>query len=389
MAEGGESVAKLKVKKALVQKAVKALVQVVAKRSANANPLFSDSSETMTVLFTLGTIPDKRRVKPVMVPLPHPMYDDKAEVCFFCKDPQKTYKELLLKTHPVPGLTKVIGIDKLRRNYKTVEAQRALADAFDLFLCDRNVVEMMPKILGATFYKKKKKPPIPVRINKSDPKTPIEKAIHGTPLRIPTGASVAVKIGKCSMPEEHLIANAAAVISHVVKYLERTPVQSISVQATDAPALPIWRRERTPGELMDLKKRASDATSSAASETGASGGVSESEGTGASEMISDAGETLSTRDTISDVDLSSVPGTPTLSSVGDTLSELDSEAGDVEDAAAVAKEDLPLLKGLKKKRRRGAAAPAATAAPAAKEQEAKAAPADMPPPTRPRKKGKA
>merc|ERR1719253_2063157 len=140
-------------------------------------------------------------MKPVLIPLPHPMFNDKSEVCFIAKDPQKQFKELLITKHPVPGLTKVIGIDKLRRNYKTAEAQRALADAFDLFLCDRNVVEMMPKILGSTFYKKKKKPPIPVRINKSDPKTPIEKAIHGTPLRIPTGPSVAVKIGKCSMPE--------------------------------------------------------------------------------------------------------------------------------------------------------------------------------------------
>jgi len=307
MADDSETVAKLKVKKATLQKAIKALTQVVTKRSANSNPLFGDSSETMTLLFTLSTVPDKRKVKPVMVPLPHPMYDDKAEVCFISKTPQKKYKELLLQTHPVPGLTKVIGLEKLRKNYKTIEAKRALADAFDLFLCDRNVVEVMPKILGSIFYQKKHKAPIPVKIIHSDPKPALQKAIGGTPLRIPTGPCIGVKFGRCSMTEEQLLANAASVVSHVVKYLNKTPVQSISVQATDAPALPVWRRPRPPGELLDLKKHFSDTASSAASDTGASG-VSESEGTGASEIVSDAGETLSTRDTISE--MSSAPGTP-------------------------------------------------------------------------------
>lgn len=396
MAEEGESAAKMKVKKVHLQKSVKALVQLVAKRSANANPLFADSAESMSLLFTTSTIPDKKRVRPVMIPLPHPLYDEKAEVCFLCKDPQKKYKELLLKTHPVPGLTKVIGMTKLRKNYNTVEAKRALADAFDLFLCDRNVVESMPKILGSIFYQKKRKAPIPVRLTIGDPKPAIEKAMRGTPLRIPAGPCIGVKIGRCSMPEEHLIANAAAVISHVVRHLERTPVQTISIQATDSPALPIWRRPRPPGDLVDLKKRSSDTASTGASDTGASG-VSESGGdTATSDIISDAGDTLSTRDTISDVDLSSVPGTP-LDSVGDTLSELDSEAGDLDDIPAVAKADLPLVKGLKKKgqgpekkRKKGAAPSSPAAAPAAAEKkEAKAPAAAMPPPGRPGKKAKA
>jgi len=91
----------------MLQKAIEALTRVVAKRSANSNPLFSESSETMAPLCTLGTVPDRRRVKFAMVRLPHPMFDDKAEVCFVSKTPQKKYRELLLQTHPVPGLTKV------------------------------------------------------------------------------------------------------------------------------------------------------------------------------------------------------------------------------------------------------------------------------------------
>merc|ERR1712232_1408646 len=149
-------------------KAVKALVDIVGKKSANANPLFGSSSETMTLYFTLAQIPDKRKLKPFMIPLPHPMFDAKSEICFISKDPQKQFKEFLLQKHPVPGVTKVIGVDKLRKNYKTLDQKRKLADAFDLFLCDLPIAEMMPKLLGQAFSRKKKMP-LPVRLRVADP----------------------------------------------------------------------------------------------------------------------------------------------------------------------------------------------------------------------------
>mmetsp|Transcript_66454 Transcript_66454/g.174210 ORF Transcript_66454/g.174210 Transcript_66454/m.174210 type:complete len:361 (-) Transcript_66454:90-1172(-) len=348
------AVEKMKVKKEVLAKGVRALSQVIAKRSANANPLFESCSETMTLLFTLSTIPDKKRMKPFMIPLPHPMYDDKAEVCFISKDPQKTYKELLLQKHPVPGLKKVIGVEKLRKNYKTLEAKRALADSFDLFLCDARVMDMMPKLLGTVFYSKKLKLPIPVKIKPADPTAAILQAINGTALRVPTGPCVGVKVGRCSMTEEQLTANASAVIAAVAKHVGKwNPVQSISIQATDAPALPVWRRPATPGGAVDLKKL--QAASSDASETGASA-ASETDPSGLSTLPSDAGETLSTR------------GTSTMgdSTAGET-SELDLD-DDAEEETPTRKEDLPLLQGLKKKgKRKGAqAVSAAAAAPPAK-----------------------
>ena len=77
--------------------------------------------------------------------------------------------------------------------------------------------------------------------------------------------------------------------------------------------------------------------SSAASDTGASG-VSDSEITG-SEIVSDAGETLST---LSDTDRELETG-------GETMSEIDAQSEELE----MRKEELPLVQGLKKKRRLG------------------------------------
>lgn len=334
---------KLGVKKALLSKAVKALAQIVQKKSANTNQLFGEASETMTVYFTLSSIPDRRRLKPVSIPLPHPMYDDKSEICFICRDPQKKYKELLMQKHPVPGITKVIGVDKLRRNYKTFDDKRKLADAFDLFLCDAAVMEMMPKLLGSIFLDRKLKRPIPVRL-RAQPEENLKKAISSTPLRIPSGPCLGIKIGRVGENEDNLVANAAAVIVAVKRHLEQQDnyIQSISVKTTDSPSLPIWRRERPKGELLDLKKYHSDTASSAPSQSGRSGSAT---ATSDSEIVSDAGETLSTRDTISELDT----GNETLSELG---SELDSEAGDIDEDEVVSKGSMPLMQGLKGKKRR-------------------------------------
>jgi len=364
---------KVKVKKSQLEKAIRALAAVNAKKTANANPLFGANAETMTLIFTLNRVPDKKKVKPMLIELPHPMFDDKSEVCFLAKDPQKQYKELLMQKHPVPGITKVIGIQKLIKNYKTAESKRALADAFDLFLCDSRVVAMMPKLLGSIFYEKKLKLPIPVRMKLEDPAPALQRAMNSTTLRIPSGPCMGIKIGRCSMDEETLVKNAAAVISFVVKHMADNPVQTISVQATDCPALPVWRRAPA-GDAFSMKKWASDAGSSSASDTGVSGASdTESVSVRGSELPSDAGETWSTAsdgETIGE----------SLSELETTGSELDAEAGDVDDRPA-ANVELPLMKGLKKKGKLGAGAKRAA-------PQADAADTMKPPPAKKAKKAK-
>lgn len=371
---------KVRVKKAMLSRAVKALCQIVAKKTANTNPLFEANTETVQLQFTLSKVPDKRKTKPFIIELPHPMYNEKSEICFISKDPQKKYKDLLIRENPLPGLTKVIGVDKLRRNYKEFGDKAALADSFDLFLCDSAVAEMMPKLLGKMFYKNKRKLPVPVRFRMQDPHTNIKKAMNGTPLRIPQGPCLAIKIGRCSMDPQELEENAAVVIAKVVKHIADNPIMSICLQATDSPALPIWKRERLPGGLADLKKYRAD-NSSAASDTGASGVTSETENAG-SEITSDAGETLSTRDSFSEAAISEI----------DTDLESASGLHSEGEEAQVAKQDLPLMQGLKKKKRKlGAAAAAGSAetpatASAAEKKEGSMAP---PPPKKKKKAEKA
>lgn len=356
-ADAEKAAAKVSVKRTQLEKAVRALLQIVSRRTANANPLFDQNSETMTLTFTLSRVPERRIVRPVMIPLPHPMYNEKSEVCFFSKDPQKNYKELILRKHPVPGVTKVIGIDKLKRNYKTPDLKRALADSFDLFLCDTRVVEFMPGILGKVFYTSKLKRPIDVRLKEEEenPTASLQQAMRATPFRVPSGPCIGVKIGWCSMSEEELVKNAAAVIAAVpkIKYIRSNPVQTIQLQATNAPALPVWRRPPPPGAPVHLKKLGSDVGSSSASDAGVSGG-SETEDTDlhSSTVPSDAGETLSTRDTSSEIGTAEASSEIEAESSALSQSELDSEVGDVDARGATSRDKLPLVRDVQLRRKR-------------------------------------
>jgi len=368
---------KLKIKKDGLAKAVRALLQVVKKRGDSTNQLFESSGETMTVLFTLGKVPVKKKMRPHLIELPHPMFDETSEVCFFSKSPQKPWKDMLIRNRSI-GLSKVIGMDKLKKNYGTLEAKKALCEAFDLFLCDASVADVLPQSLGRIFYKERHKIPIPVNIKLGgNPDEQIKKVIRGTCVRVPAGPCLGVKIGRCGMSEEQLAKNANTVIKGVAKLLHEKHenyIQSISVQATNAPALPVWRRPVTPGGPIDLKKHRSatgDATSSAASETGSSF-ASETEDPDISELPSDAGETLSTRDTVSEQETAE----------DTTNSEMNSEAGDAESESAA--EPQAPKKGSKRKgkRRQEEEAPA--------EPKAAAKPASsMAPPGKKAKKAKA
>ena len=61
-----------------------------------------------------------------------------------------------IKSMSNSGVAKVIGISKLKANYFTFEAKRKLCDQYDIFLADDRIIPSLPKLIGKTFFKKKK-----------------------------------------------------------------------------------------------------------------------------------------------------------------------------------------------------------------------------------------
>jgi ribosome biogenesis protein UTP30 len=72
----------------------------------------------------------------------------------------------------------VIGLTKLRKNYKSYEDRRKLLRSYDLFVADEKVVTFLPALLGKVFYEKKKQP-VPVRIRGSVA-GPVQKVLGST-----------------------------------------------------------------------------------------------------------------------------------------------------------------------------------------------------------------
>ena len=53
-----------------------------------------------------------------------------------------------MKQQKLAGITKIIGVSKLRTKYEAPEAKRQLCSLYDIFLADDRVIPSLPKLLG-------------------------------------------------------------------------------------------------------------------------------------------------------------------------------------------------------------------------------------------------
>lgn len=203
------------------------------------NQLLEDSCD-ISLIFGLRKIPQRDPTKPIGIPLDHTLHPRGAEVCLITKDPQKDFKQLLTE-RGVDSVTKVIGLSKLRKNYKSFEQKRNLCNQFDVFLADARILNFLPSVLGKKFFEKKKQP-IPVNLTKRNLKVELTKAIDSTQLFLGHGACCAVRVGRShfSVPElvDNIMKASSAVISHIPKQWKN--VQSINIKTPSSIALPIF-----------------------------------------------------------------------------------------------------------------------------------------------------
>lgn len=214
----------------------------------------------------------------------------------FTKDPQRAYKDLVASdSFPATLRTKVqrvLGVDKLRKRYKSYEQKRALLAEYDIFLVDDRIIKIVAEFLGKTFYQSKSKRPIPVRLTagayidksaKKDAKEPqnvvgspqgaakeIESALNSTYLSMSASANTSIKVGLLSMTPEQLTENTSAVVAALIpKHIEQgwRNVRSLHIKGPSTKALPIWLAD----ELWVDEKQVLDAPYRAAITDGAKG----------------------------------------------------------------------------------------------------------------------
>lgn len=186
--------------------------------------------------------------KPIRLPIPHPFRDPSDEglrVCFISRDPQRQYKDLI-NPLKIACISKISGVDKIRKKFKPYEARRNLCAAFDLFLADSSVVPLLPKLLGRVFFDKKKQP-VSVKVNAKTPQDvaqELQDAIRATYLFQTSASSTSVCIGTVAQSASQVAANLEAVVKLLGKKLPGglSNIRSVHVKTADSAALPIYVR---------------------------------------------------------------------------------------------------------------------------------------------------
>lgn len=205
-----------------------------------------DDDQLLYLVVSLKKIPDENRTNPYRIPVPHPLFslDGSQDVCLFVDDrkglKKKEAKQKLAEEN-IP-IAKVIGLSKLRTDYKPFEAKRKLCGSYDLFLADKSVLPFLPKLLGKIFFKKKKHP-IPVDLGKKDWKKQIEAACGSVFLYVKGGSCSVVKVGRLSQTADEVVDNIAAVVLGVSSIIPRKwkNVRSMYLKTLESVPLPLYQ----------------------------------------------------------------------------------------------------------------------------------------------------
>eukprot|EP01104_Vermistella_antarctica_P009702 TRINITY_DN2515_c0_g1_i1.p1 TRINITY_DN2515_c0_g1~~TRINITY_DN2515_c0_g1_i1.p1 ORF type:complete len:455 (-),score=123.36 TRINITY_DN2515_c0_g1_i1:86-1276(-) len=213
--------------------------RVSSSSSASSSSSLFEEEDYIELIILLKKVPDRSRLKPVAIPVPHTVRGDHIEVCLFVKDPQRTYKDLVEEQKI--GVDKVIGMTKLKKNYKSFEQKRQLCGSYDLFLTDDRLVSMMPPALGKSFFRKKKQP-VPIKMKAETLKYNVERVRKSAVLILGGGSCCNVKIANTGMKSSQVAENIIAGMESIVKHIPRKwkNVQSVNLKLVSSPSLPIY-----------------------------------------------------------------------------------------------------------------------------------------------------
>ncbi|KAG6385771.1 hypothetical protein SASPL_154652 [Salvia splendens] len=237
-----------RVSQSAIEAAVTALLKHKSAQSAHEKLQLLPQDDYFYLNLTLKKIPSNPRTNPYRIPLPHPILDAAAsEVCLIVDDrpgtttPPSDQIKKLIKSQSIP-ISKVIKLSKLKANYKPFEARRKLCNSYDMFLVDKRVVHLLPKLIGKEFFRKKKLP-LGVDLGKKNLKVQVERVLGSALLFIGKGTCSVLKVGKMEMEKGGIVENVVEAIKGAV---ERVPkkwdgVRSLHLKLSDSVALPVYQ----------------------------------------------------------------------------------------------------------------------------------------------------
>ncbi|XVF14869.1 hypothetical protein REPUB_Repub09cG0098000 [Reevesia pubescens] len=232
-----------------VEKAVNALLKWKDSQSQTQKPQLLEHDEFLYLIVTLKKIPQKPRVNPHKVPLPHPLIHpstDLTELCMVIDDRPKSgltkdAASKKIKSENIP-ISKVVKLSKLKTDYRPFEAKRKLCDSYDMFFADRRIIPVLPRLLGKQFFKKKKIP-VPLDLKHNNWKEQIDKACASAMLFLSSGTCSVVKVGKLSMGKKEIVENVIASINGIAEIVPSKwgNIRSFHLKLLESLALPLYQ----------------------------------------------------------------------------------------------------------------------------------------------------
>ncbi|OWM78765.1 putative ribosome biogenesis protein C8F11.04 [Punica granatum] len=230
-----------------VERAVQALFKWRDAKSETEKPQLLQQDEFFYLILTLKKIPAKGRTNPFKIPIPRPLIDPQlSEICLIIDDGPKSNltkdaAQKKIKAENIP-VSKVMKLSKLRSDFKAFEAKRKLCDSYDLFLADRRVLPVLPRLLGKQFFKKRKIP-ISVDLKHKGWKEQIENVCGSALMFLGSGTCSVVKVGKASMGKKEIAENVLAAINGVAEVVPRKwrNIRSFHLKMLESLALPIYQ----------------------------------------------------------------------------------------------------------------------------------------------------
>ncbi|XP_057423249.1 uncharacterized protein LOC130717144 [Lotus japonicus] len=231
-----------------VSKAVASLLKWRKSQSETQKPnLLGLDEEFVYLVLTLKKVPQKGRVNPHKLPLPHSLHSDFSQHCLILDDRAnkgrvtKADAQAKIKAESIP-IAKVLKLSKLTSDYRPFEAKRKLCDSYDLFFTDKAVVPLLARLLGKQFFKKRKVP-VPLDLTKKNWKEQVEKACSSAMMFLRTGTCSVVRVAKVSMEKDEIVENVVAAVRSAVELVPKKwgNVRSLHVKMLDSLPLPIYQ----------------------------------------------------------------------------------------------------------------------------------------------------
>jgi len=187
------------------------------------------------VAVTLSYVP-KKVMQPFWIPLKHSLRGDATDICLFVRD--ETDKENL-KSKQLPNVKKIMTVSTLRQKYYPYESRRKLALQYDLFVCDKRISKLLPRLLGKFFfYSRPHFRPISVNLQFS-PADVIARARDSTFLYIPEGTTLAIPTAGGDFSLKETMENVWLVLDAVSSVVQG--IQSVQICYRNL-LIPVFRR---------------------------------------------------------------------------------------------------------------------------------------------------